>query len=405
LLAFLLARGGVRVTLIERHRDFGREFRGEGLAPSGMAAIREAGLWDDFQALPATVLKSMALYADNRPFLELSIADMLPSDMSFIRVMAQQHLLELLVGKSSEFENFALLRGTVVREAILSDGRVTGVRVSDESGNRDIDADYVIASDGRFSSLRKQLGIALEGQRQVFDVVWCKIPRPAELPQGRVYSFLRDDFFGLVFPTENDQLQIGRIIAKGSYRQLRNDDKGDWFSRVVEIIPPSLQPMFAEQRNKASDPALLDVVCGSMRTWSAPGICFIGDAAHPMSPIGAQGINIALRDALVAANHLGPPLADGAPGPVLDSAATAFETERRKEVDKIQQQQTDAPRRFKAMRSIAPVIRAIPARWVAGLARRVLGLRATRNFIEGSTALRLRFGPIHANRSSTRGAR
>lgn len=392
LLAFLLARGGVRVTLIERHTDLSREFRGEGMSPSGMAAIRQAGLWNAFDALPATHIKSMAMYAKGRPFLQFDMDHLLPPDMQFIRVMAQQHLLEMLIDKASAFEGFTFLRGVVVRDAIERDGRIAGVSVGEGGGSRDLAADYVVAADGRYSVLRKRAGLDLGGKQQSFDVVWSKIPRPDGVPAGRVYGFLLDNFFGLIFPTEGDHLQIGRIIPKGSYRDLRSAADGDWYDHVLEILPQDLVPAFASVRDRASDPALLDVICGSLPKWSAPGLCFIGDAAHPMSPIGAQGINIALRDAIVAANHLGPPLLEGGDAAAIDAAAEAFEAERRPEVDKIQAQQNDATRQLKAGRLAAPVLRVIPDSWVAAVGRFFIGLPSTRRFIEGAGDLRLTFG-------------
>lgn len=393
LLAYLLARGGVRATLLERHSDFSREFRGEGMTPSGMAAIREAGLWEEFDSLPWTPLKSMSLYAGGRAFLTVEIERMLPPSMQFIRILAQPHLLEMLVEKSAAFESFELLRGVLVREPILVDGRVQGVVYRDGAGvEREMAVDYVIGADGRYSTLRRSLGLELAGTPQAFDVVWCKVPRPEGMPRGRVYSFMFDEYFGLAFPTEGDQVQIGRIIAKGTYRQFKGADEGDWYDRIVASLPAELVPGFLAVREEASNPTLLDVVCGSLEKWSAPGICFIGDAAHPMSPVGAQGINIALRDAIVAANQLGPALIGGADDAALDAAAAQMEAERRVEVDKVQAQQTNAPRQLAMGRKAAHIVRLIPDSWIAALARFALGRRFVRNFIEGVSEVRLTFG-------------
>jgi 2-polyprenyl-6-methoxyphenol hydroxylase-like FAD-dependent oxidoreductase len=397
LLAFLMARGGVPTTLIERHSDFSREFRGEGMSPSGMAAIREAGLWDEFDRLPWTPLKSIAMYSDGRPFLSLDIDSVLPPGMEFIRVLGQPHLLELLVREAGRFTNFSFRRGVLVREPILQDGRVVGVRIAGEGGtDENLHADYVIGADGRYSTLRKRLGLELGGEAQVFDVVWCKVPRPRTMDKGRVYSFLLDEFFGLAFPTENDEVQVGRIIAKGSFKAFRGEEGGEWYDKIAASLPPDIAPGFLEVRAAGAHPALLDVVCGSLPTWSAPGICFVGDAAHPMSPIGAQGINVALRDAVVAANHFGPLLAGDADARALDAAAAAFEAERRTEVDKLQAQQTDAPKRLAVGRKFAAVLRAVPDSWVAWFARWILGLRSTRNFIQGVSDLKLTFGKPRA---------
>jgi 2-polyprenyl-6-methoxyphenol hydroxylase-like FAD-dependent oxidoreductase len=392
LLAFLLARGGVPTTLIERHSDFSREFRGEGMSPSGMAAIREAGLWEQFDRLPWTPLRSMALYSGGKPFLTLELDRILPPGTEFIRVLGQPHLLELLVREAERYPTFTFRRGVLVREPILEAGRVRGVRIAAEEGrDEELRADHVFAADGRFSPMRKRLGLELGGEPQLFDVVWCKVPRPPTMVQGRVYSFLLDDFFGLAFPTEDDHVQIGRIIAKGSFKTFRGAEPDAWYDKVAASLPPDIAPGFLEVRSSELHPTLLDVICGSMPKWSAPGICFVGDAAHPMSPIGAQGINVALRDAVVAANHFGPMLLAGAGPEDLDAAADAFEAERRREVDKLQAQQTEAPKRLATGRKFAAMLRLLPDNWVAAFARWVMGLRTTRNFIAGVSDLRLTF--------------
>lgn len=391
LLAFLLARGGVPTTLIERHADFAREFRGEGMSPSGMAAIREAGLWDAFDRLPTTPIRSMAMYSNGQEFLSLDVDRFMPEGMDLIRILSQPHLLELLVEQAARFPNFAFRRGVLVKGPIIEEGRIVGVRLGGESDGEELRANYVIGADGRYSTLRKALGLELAGKPQVFDVVWCKIRRPPTMLAGRVYSFLLDEFFGLAFPTEDDHVQIGRIIAKGGYRSFRGDEGGAWYEKVAAGLPPDIAPGFLDVRDSGTHPFLLDVICGSLPKWLAPGICFVGDAAHPMSPIGAQGINVALRDAVIAANHFGPALLAGADAAAVDRAAVAFEAERRPEVDKLQEQQTDAPKRLAAARRFAVVMRFVPAGWIEGLARWVLSLRTTRNFIQGVSDLKLSF--------------
>lgn len=395
LLGFLLARGGVRVTLIERHDDFSREFRGEGMSPSGMAAIRAAGLWDAFDDLPATRPTSVQFYADGKSLIALDLDRILPEGMEFIRVMAQTRLLEMLVGKASAYPGFELMRGTIVRDLCLTGERVSGLIIG-KAGHPDqrLDADYVIAADGRFSTLREKANLDLIGVPQTFDVIWTKVDRPSGVPKGRVYSLILKEFFGLIFPTENDQLQIGRIIAKGTYRQFRGSEVGEWYDKIVAVMPQAMQSGFTSVRASAAGPVLLNVISGALAHWSKPGICFIGDAAHPMSPIGAQGINIALRDAVIAANHFGPLLSEGAQGGALDAAAAAFETERRGEVDNVQKMQNSASRRLGVARRIAPVLRLVPDSWIGALARSLLSRPQLRSFIEGTAEMRLTFrGP------------
>lgn len=397
LTAWLLARMGVQVTLIERHSDFSREFRGEGMTPGGVRAFREAGLSEAFEALPSEPIRTIQLFSRGQRFIQLDLGRILPAGSQLIRLMPQPKLLEMLASQASAYENFTLLRGTIVREIVVEEGRVTGLLIGDRSGERCLAADYVIAADGRYSVARKRLGLELEGSPQEFDVVWCRVPRAEPVRPGEAYGFLLNDYFGLAFPAEDDHVQIGRIIPKGSYRRFRGQAPEDWKDHLAGVLPPPLAAMFAKVRDQASEPFLLDVVCGMLPKWSVPGLVLMGDAAHPMSPVGAQGINIALRDAIILANRLGPPLLGGADPAALDRAAAEFERERRPEVEKIQAEQTQAANRLGTMQRLAPLLRLIPSNLLTWLGRTVLNRPATKRFIEGEADIRLRFKPEHAS--------
>lgn len=398
LTAYLLARMGIKVTLIERHKDFSREFRGEGMTPGGMEAIRQAGLWEAFEALPSEPIRTMQMFARGKRFLNIDMGRILPANAQLIRLMAQPLLLEMLAERCGAFANFTLLRGTVMRDLLITDGRVTGLRMGGEGGDFDIGADYVIAADGRYSAARKRLGLELEGQTQAFDVVWCRVPRVDPVKPGEAYSFLLDDYFGLAFPAADDHVQIGRIIAKGSYRQFRGQESDDWKDHLASVLPPPLADMFAKERDRASDPFLLDVVCGMLPKWSVPGLVLMGDAAHPMSPVGAQGINIALRDAIVLANRLGPLLLQGNGPEALDAAAGAFEAERRPEVTKIQAEQNGALQRLGRMQAMAPFLRLIPSGTLAAIGRFLLSRASIKRFIQGASRIELTFKPEGSQR-------
>jgi len=188
-------------------------------------------------------------------------------------------------------------------------------------------------------------------------------------------------------------VQIGLIIPKGSYRQFRWSEPDAWKDHLASALPPPLASVFAAGRDRTSEPFLLDVVCGMLPKWSVPGLVLMGDAAHPMSPVGAQGINIALRDAIILANHLGPPLRAGAGGEALDAAARDFEAERRSEVEKIQATQNQTGRRLEAIQAMAPVLRALPMGALSWLGRMLLSRPNTRRFIEGANAVKLTFKP------------
>ncbi len=228
----------------------------------------------------------------------------------------------------------------------MRDGRVSGVELSDHDGAERLEAEYVFACDGRFSVLRQAAGLDQPRLPEFFDIVWFKIPMPEfyrNRPLG-IRGYVGNGHLGLFIPAYDDLLQVGWIIRKGSFSEFREDA---FEVRIEEIAGQVSADMAGHLRRHAGDathPFLLDVVCDDYDEWSAPGMLLIGDAAHPMSPVGAQGINIALRDAVVAANHFVPALLAGADPAALDAAAADYHDERKKEIQFIQAAQRRIPR-------------------------------------------------------------
>jgi 2-polyprenyl-6-methoxyphenol hydroxylase-like FAD-dependent oxidoreductase len=341
MLAYLLASRGVATTLVERQSDFAREFRGEGLSPGGQSMFREAGLRDDFDALPHTRFDRAGLYFRGRRFASLDLSrlgDFAP------RWVSQPAMLEMLVERSSQFANFTFLRGVPVAGARTENGRVTGIALA---GSGDLlAADYVFACDGRLSSLRRDAGLDQPRNPESFDVVWCKLPMPDFYAHGaaEVRGYIGNRQLGLFIPSHDELLQVGWVIPKGSYRELRDQGVEHWLEQIENHVSADMAAHLRRYADATLRPFLLDVVCDCFDHWSVPGMTLLGDAAHPMSPVGAQGINIALRDAVVAANHFVPLLLDGAEASVLDAAAAAFRAERIAEVAPIQKMQRRGPR-------------------------------------------------------------
>jgi len=194
-------------------------------------------------------------------------------------------------------------------------------------------------------------------------VVWGKLPLP-EFMRGRARACVGRGHFAIVFEAPDGLLQLGWAIEKGTYGDIRRGGIEHWTLELAQYVPADLSAWIREHAREIRHPFLLDVVCDHLDVWSAPGVLLLGDAAHPMSPVGAQGINIALRDAVVAANRLGPALLRGASADELDAAARRVVAERLPEVKQIQALQTSAPRillqRSLAarliMRTVAPLV-------------------------------------------------
>jgi 2-polyprenyl-6-methoxyphenol hydroxylase-like FAD-dependent oxidoreductase len=343
-LAYLLARRGAGVTLIERQVDFAREFRGEGLMPSGVDALEQMGLGSELDSLPHVHLATLEIFRGERRLASVGLGGE-ELGIAGPRIVSQPAMLEMLTRRAAEFPSFRLLRGVAVRDLVERGGRVAGVAVEGTSGRQELLADLVVGADGRSSVLRRRAGMHAEQMPQAFDIVWCKVPMPPFLrpPPATGRAYLGHRHAALVFPSYDDRLQIGWIIHKGAFGDLRARGVDAWIDEMRAHVSSDLSGHLAESRSSVTHPFVLDVVCDRLAQWTKPGLLLLGDAAHTMSPVGAQGINLALRDALVAANHLVPILTGSSTPEEIDAAAQRVRDERFAEIETIQRLQQAPP--------------------------------------------------------------
>ena len=341
-LAYLLARRGVGVTVLESHKDFARAFRGEGVQRSGIDAFRQMGLGEEFDRLPHIELRNIEFYFDGRLSVRTDAAGL---GRGQARAVPQPAMLQLLADEAGKYPGFRLEFGVTVRDLLRENGRVVGVRASAADGPREYRADLVVGTDGRNAATRKHSGLGeISGSKEAYDILWLKIPSPDGYPD-RVTAIAAKtaDRGGLAYPTADGQLQVGMVIPKGGFAALRARGKDQWTEELIAAFPAYLADHLRAHRELVAGATLLDVVCGRLTEWTAPGLLLIGDAAHPMSPVGGQGVNIALRDALVAANHLCPVLMAGSDPSAVDAAARQVRDERWPEIVAVQDmQQTHA---------------------------------------------------------------
>jgi 2-polyprenyl-6-methoxyphenol hydroxylase-like FAD-dependent oxidoreductase len=338
LLAYMLGRRGVLVTLLERQTDFSREFRGEVLMPSGIAAMHEAGLRPQFDALPNLPIGTAQLFRGEQLVVTVALDGLVVRP----RVVPQPAMLEMIIAEASKFPEFKLERGVTVRDLIYEKDRVVGIHADTVEGPRDFRGDFVIACDGRTSVIRKRVALPQDRIMQGFDVVWGHVP--GQFPDNRTArAYIGSGHLLIMYPSPEGHTQIGWVIDKGTFGDIKK--MGDrWIDELAPHVSPDVRQYLAANKTGLAHPFLLDVICDRLREWTAPGLLLIGDAAHPMSPVGGQGINVALRDAVVTANHLGRALKMHEDEATLDFAARNIQAERWPEITTIQDMQQIGPR-------------------------------------------------------------
>lgn len=336
-LSLQLARGGASVCLVEARRDFARGLRGDALMPSGLEALARMGLWEDVLALPQRPLQGWQVWLEGRRLFE--VAEPMGS-LQGCRLVRQQDLLEYLLAQALLLPGFDWRPGQLVSGLIQRQGRVAGVRLA---SGEELEADLVIACDGRDSSLRQMAGLDLDQLGPPLALLWLQLPNPAAPPDATLSSFLTLVGGGAIASAclgAGGDLQLGWLLRPEEPTPQRSASA--WAEAVARLAPPSLAALLRQQGHRLEKPQRLRVQVGAARQWRRPGLLLLGDAAHPMSPVRAQGINLALRDALVAARELLQVTHSREAGQRqrrLDQAAATIEHQRKSEVRQLQRLQ------------------------------------------------------------------
>ena len=390
-LAYLLASRGVSVTLLERQHDFAREFRGEVLLPSGLLALHEMGLGHVVSRVPHIAPTAIELYANARPVFRF------PVQPEFVgshppTVLSQPAFLEAVIAAASTHPGFRVELGVAVRDLLRADGRVAGVMVRSEMGERELRADLVVGADGRNSIVRRRCKLKVRQHGLEVDVVWCKLPLPAFFgADAPLRVYVGRAHLLIAYRSADELLQVAWVITKGSYGDVRRLGIGEWVDEMARHVTPDLAAHLRAHSRSLTHPFLLSAVSDRVERWAVPGALVIGDAAHTMSPVGGQGINIALRDAVVTANHLIPVLKDVHSVERLDTAARAVEAERTPELAYIQNLQAVPPRVLMGHTWWGAALRAVIPRLLrfAFVRRRATPVARTILFGRGDVRLRV----------------
>ncbi|CAM4010448.1 FAD-dependent oxidoreductase [Rahnella victoriana] len=307
MLGYLLARQGIDVTVLEKHRDFLRDFRGDTIHPSTLDIIWQLGFLDEFLALPHQ--RAEKLYGEING-KETTLADFshLPTQCKFIAFMPQWDFLNFIASKAAQLPNFRLIHNAQVLSLLENTGQVSGV-VADVNGEtRHFDADLVVGCDGRNSVVREQAGMEIRRYGAPRDVLWLKINKRPDDPQWSMGH--RGPKKNFIMIDRGDYWQCGYSIPKDSLDTLKAQGIAPFLDLLAEVSPFE-RARLEEDITGWDDVRLLVIRIDRLKEWAKPGLLCIGDAAHAMSPIGGVGVNLAIQDAVATANIITEPLKAG----------------------------------------------------------------------------------------------
>jgi 2-polyprenyl-6-methoxyphenol hydroxylase-like FAD-dependent oxidoreductase len=305
MLGFLLARAGIEVVVLEKHGDFLRDFRGDTIHASTLELMHELGLLDTFLTLPHQEARQLrANFGDVEAAIDFTH---LPTQCKFIALMPQWDFLNFIGEHAARYPTSTVKMLAEVTELIVDGDRTVGVRANTADGPVEIWADLVVGTDGRHSTVRRCAGLEVEDLGAPMDVLWMRLPRrPTD---GSDPAFLMTAGTILVTIDRGTYWQCAFVIPKGGYEALRDRGLSD-FRKDIASVAPFLGDR-VDTLESWDDVKLLTVCVDRLRQWHRPGLLCIGDAAHAMSPIGGVGINLAIQDAVAAANLLFGPLREG----------------------------------------------------------------------------------------------
>src|SRR5262252_7872256 len=306
MLGFLLARAGIHVVVLEKHPDFLRDFRGDTVHPSTLGLIYELGLLDEFLRLPHRKVDRLSMQIGSRIVRMIDMRH-LPTHCKFIALMPQWDFLNFLADHGRRYPQFNLRMRAEATDLIEEAGRIVGVRVHTPDGELTVRADLVVGCDGRHSTVREKAGLQTDDYGAPMDALWFRITR-RDSDGADVFGHIEAGAL-LVMLDRGDYWQCAYVIPKGGIDRVKANGIETFRNRVI-ALSPFLADRVGELKS-FDDIKLLSVMVNRLRQWWRPGLICIGDAAHAMSPIGGVGINIAVQDAVAAANRLAAPLKAG----------------------------------------------------------------------------------------------
>jgi 2-polyprenyl-6-methoxyphenol hydroxylase-like FAD-dependent oxidoreductase len=380
-IALLLVKRGIDVLLVEREHDFDRAFRGEVLMPGGVDALRQIGVWPQVARLPHAVVPTMELFVNHRRVVRADWKELAGDNVA--RAFNHSALIELLVNEAAATRRLDLRMGTALHALEVATTHVD-VALRSASGHVTERADILIGADGRASTTRGLAGLKLERFEFPAEIAWLSFPTPeTQRLDPRFQAFTGRHGFLVLYPSWNGYLRVGIHMRHGS---------ADWskhmmLERLSDIAGEPYASLARKHAAAIPDPVRLKVLVGRSPRWSGHRVLLFGDAAHPMAPVRAQGVNLALRDAIVAANHIVQVYVSGNDAD-LDAALARVQSEREPEVVAIQRLQRAAMELPLPMRSALLRTTLLPLLRRTGVMKRAM-LRSELPFRHGTKEIRL----------------
>jgi len=303
MLGFLLARGGIDVTVLEKHADFFRDFRGDTIHPSTFEVINEVGLLNEILKVPHQEITEIGGAWNDIP-IRLANFTHLKAAKPAIGLMPQWDFLKFIQQQASIYPGFHLLMNADAIDIIRENNRVTGIKAQTENGLLEIRADIVVGTDGRHSIIREKAGLKVITSGVPIDVLWFRLSKK-ETDPGQIFGRFRRGRL-MVMLDRNTYWQCGFIIKKGDYDGIQQKGLPAFRDQLKQTTPFIADRV--DELKSWDDIKLLSVAIDHLQKWYTNGLICIGDAAHAMSPVGGVGINLAIQDAVAAANVLYQPL-------------------------------------------------------------------------------------------------
>ena len=372
MLGFLLARAGVQVVVLEKHADFFRDFRGDTVHPATLELMVELGLIDTFLKLPHQKVETVSAQVGAE---HLQVADFrhLPTRCKFVALMPQWDFLNFLAEQGKRYKALDLRMQAEATDLIEENGRIAGVIADTPDGTLTIRADLTVGCDGRHSTVRERAGLKSDDYGAPMDVLWFRLARK-ESDSADTFGHFEAGRL-MVMLNRGDYWQCAYVIPKGGIERVKSEGLEAFRGQLVEMSP-FLSDRVGELKSW-DDVRLLSVTVNRLRKWWRSGLLCIGDAAHAMSPVGGMGINMAVQDAVAAANRLAGPLRAGK---LTDEDLQAIEERRtlpmrftqglqltvqRQIISRVlKTQERPKPPAFLKLFGVFPILRRIPARLV-----------------------------------------